>query len=212
MCLSGCIRVARLELEPRTRCLRSISEPNAVLYSYECAKNSVATVSAMLPWDIGPLHAEVRCSGMTLSLRQGLSQPEPVQLDSMDSELRNSLWNVVCEHFFQQPSMFGNDIIRFPSPGLRDLCRAIWRDHLKRPVYELESWWTTYSVIHQYFEQAMWNEVYDFVQFLVTEAKRDDWSWDVASYELTCNKVLCYQAAKVGHIGSREIRGWMEVF
>lgn len=142
----------------------------------------------MLSWLLGPITMK---QGVWHDFfpSTGLSQPKPLQLDSMDGELRTSLWNALCEHFFWQPDMM-RDIMSFPSDALRDLCIAIWRDHFKQSVYELQSWWGAYTIIHKNFEGASWNAVYDFVQFIVTEAHQTDWNWDVADFEVACNEVL----------------------
>lgn len=91
-----------------------------------------------------------------------------IQLDSMDSDLRNSLWNALELHFWQplySPRVQG--IGSADNRVLRVICSAIWADYFKYPLDTLSNNWdTTKGRIRKYFFESHWPEVYDFIEFM----------------------------------------------
>lgn len=100
------------------------------------------------------------------SERAGLRAPPQIaQLRSVSVELRNELWNVFVE-----------DVTPHSSFSYQDFVRVMWRYLLKRPVDTVPEPRHTYggsdnSPIHAeirgWFFDAKWNEVFDFVEFVV---------------------------------------------
>ena len=89
-----------------------------------------------------------------------------VQIESMDNDLRNSLWNAV--HIFHLQNLDPDYILNCTqNEKMRILCMFLWRDYFKKPIDtipELCSEAITY--LRKYFFRCEWNEVYDFLQFL----------------------------------------------
>lgn len=107
------------------------------------------------------------------SERYGLKKLKSViQVDSMDSDLKTSLWNALCLCYWnsvvdsggrfrtiRRLSFFGNE-------SLRELCHALWLNFYKRPITSLpDDWQSVLSEIYHAYTESEWNEVYDFIQF-----------------------------------------------
>lgn len=88
-----------------------------------------------------------------------------IQIDSMDSDLRNSLWNVI--------KLFLLDNIHKDSNSYRqtsyyEFAQIIWMKFFKLPVDKLFfNDHNTESLIREYYFKAEWNDVYDFLEFLI---------------------------------------------
>jgi hypothetical protein len=103
----------------------------------------------------------------------GLKQIKTVvQLDGMDQELRNGLWNVLNRRLFGV-SDFDNE--RFTE--------ALWWHFFKkpvdkRPVYHTGFGSANYSdvwdEVRSFFFDCKWNEVYDFVEFVLRAFPRNE--------------------------------------
>ena len=100
------------------------------------------------------------------SERIGVKPPKAVlQLDSMDDDLRNGLWNAASL------SVLNTIAQTLPlseyRPFVATLLRTIWADFLKKPVDTIPGVGEqTYNAIRQYLFSAQWSEVYDFIEFL----------------------------------------------
>lgn len=92
-----------------------------------------------------------------------------LQVDSIDEDLKNGLWNVIFEYFNIL------DII----PKLK-LVKSIWKDFYKKPIDEMPkipfssnvSSAETIKYIKSWYVQAEWDQVYDFVEFLFSKDDR----------------------------------------
>ena len=108
---------------------------------------------------------------MSFSQRQGIKPIKNIiQIDSMDDDLRNSLWNLLKIYYFN--SIYGN-ISDIPSRYInlsnddRIFLENIWISYFKKPLDEWNGYWGyTYKFLHDYFFDAEWYEVYDFVEFI----------------------------------------------
>lgn len=114
----------------------------------------------------------------TFSERKGIKQARQiVQTDGMTDELRNSLWNAlhiaVWESDNFMHSRYGN------LPGIDNFSAQLWFKYFKKPVDERPTYASNnrseriLKIIRDYFFQAEWNEVYDFLEFVVEAVKRD---------------------------------------
>lgn len=99
---------------------------------------------------------------MNFSLRQGLKSSEKMmQIEDIDIELKNALWNVITRIY-----------IRYEAPSYKDLSESffdeIWHSFLKEPIDERPfQWYETYDKLKElFFEKFLWNEIYDFIEFL----------------------------------------------
>jgi len=92
------------------------------------------------------------------SERFGFKAPkEEFQVDSMDDDLRNRLWNEVTLNFYEPDKEF----------FLR-LARVLWAKFFKYRLDELNvrSLYRTYERIRSEFFKLDWDEVYEFIEFI----------------------------------------------
>jgi hypothetical protein len=134
------------------------------------------------------------------SERMGFKAPRSaVQLESMDTDLRNGLWNVLsCEVL---PEV---EPVRLPlRPQARVFCLRLQRDHFKGQVDQLPDYWpTAYGHIKDYFFQCKWFEVYDFVEF-VAHAYPDVSGTLIPKFTASCNDVLKRELSAYRFVGTR---------
>ena len=83
-----------------------------------------------------------------------------LQLDSMDDDLRNGLWNVCYDLVFKR---FLHEY--FNSREDRTLA-LLWRHFFKLPVDDMPYGADIVKYLKRFFFESTWNEVYDFVDFL----------------------------------------------
>ncbi len=92
------------------------------------------------------------------SVRQGVKQPKPIQLESMDEDLHNGLWNAF-------DGCFPLRIRTRSSSSLRSIQGCIWTGFLKRPADEYNK--QSLTLIKNIFLRDSWNEVFDLIEFVI---------------------------------------------
>lgn len=106
---------------------------------------------------------------MNFSQRKGLKPVKSVmQIDSMDTDLRNGLWNAL--RFFYWEKMRDQSYL----PNVKSiyfLFELLWHDFFKKPLDTLDNYWpNTYKAIREKFFNSAWYEVYDFIEFIANNA------------------------------------------
>lgn len=144
------------------------------------------------------------------SERFGIQRPrDTLQIDDMDEALRNSLWNVVCNHFFQ--NRYRNSVNRLPPDSvaigpLASLIEAIWMDLWKRPLDTREPYWSgQYKQVRDYVMTTTWNRVYDFIEF-VPNHWPSTYGAEAAAYIVSCNRVLERELSAYRFVGRLLVR------
>ena len=96
------------------------------------------------------------------------------QRESMDDDLRSSLWSIVHVCFWEEAkNKYGEPIessslVRGSSLG--SLAVGLWFHHFKQPVDVIPTYWEGFlRALRDHFFRAEWFEVYDFIEFLATE-------------------------------------------
>lgn len=107
----------------------------------------------------------------TFSERKGFKPvSEVIQLDSMNEALRNSLWNALDVALWSTEDFIFR---QYGEPHIKSLSRSIWFHYLKRPIDTLPRWGNQIlAEIRKYFFGCQWNEVYDFLEFIVSHYER----------------------------------------
>ena len=107
------------------------------------------------------------------SQREGVkSIRTTLQIDSMDADLRNSLWNVLYDYYF---ILIKNRKYRIMDNDTKQLLEKLWRNHFKRHIDDLrDSLYYPYSDIKRYFLNCEWYEVYDFIEFVINNYDDED--------------------------------------
>lgn len=92
---------------------------------------------------------------------------QAIQIDGMDHDLRNGLWNAVALHFFDPiGARIGSGGVTFSRD--QAFLRAIWSDFFKYPLDSLPSYWTDIRhLLRTEFYKFAWYEVYDFLEFVL---------------------------------------------
>jgi AbiJ N-terminal domain 4 len=106
---------------------------------------------------------------MSFSKRQGIEAAKALQIESMDWDLRNSLWNVF--HLFVVNTILARR--RF-HPGLHesefsDLFHHLWIHFFKWPLNTLpDETVAALEIVHNWYfdDKTPWNRIYDFVEFV----------------------------------------------
>src|ERR1017187_8720133 len=94
------------------------------------------------------------------SERIGAKPPKTVlQLDSMDDDLRNGLWNVCYAYQLKEL------VTQYFQPRSDYFCESLWRDFFKLPVDQMSpDGYTVLEFTRQFYFAASWHEAYDFVE------------------------------------------------
>ncbi len=97
-----------------------------------------------------------------------------MQVQSMDDDLRNSLWNAV--YIFYLKSLNMQYVLDSTANKLMNIfCIFLWRDYFKKPVDTIPKMcYETIEYLREYFFSCEWNEVYDFLQFLAYNYPDDE--------------------------------------
>lgn len=104
---------------------------------------------------------------MNFSQRIGKkASTKEIQLESMDIELRNGLWNLVKLFYLDVIQNIKNN---YKIPSFYFFASDLWHNFYKLPIdtipsheYEIEG-----QIRKRYFKFA-WNEVYDFIEFIIS--------------------------------------------
>ena len=124
---------------------------------------------------------------MTFSQRIGRKPAKKdIQIQSMDDDLRNGLWNVVDTFYFEAQLDYSTENWEF-----FELFKNLWDELLKKKRNEIRPSRLVDDFRHiqvqPIFFDLQWNEIYDYIEYL--EQNTDD--EDIKSeFKLKCNKVL----------------------
>jgi hypothetical protein len=115
---------------------------------------------------------------MLFSERQGITPPKSViQINSMDDDLRNGLWNSFCLFYLHKiPGDFGIgsllNVTRFDNAhsehvAMDRLVNSLWENLFKKPYDEIryQPWHKIRNQLRETFFSSEWYEVYNFLEF-----------------------------------------------
>ena len=116
------------------------------------------------------------------SQRQGLRPVrDSIQVESMDDDLRNGLWNVLqiyCWDHVHQVSTTGygggSGYYLRRNEEHHTLCHRLWGSFFKKPLDELSNDWRrdVLPELRSFFFTCDWCEAYDFVEFVANNFDR----------------------------------------
>jgi hypothetical protein len=114
----------------------------------------------------------------SFSERKGLKPPrETIQTERMNDELRNSLWNALQLAVWDADDFLHHRYGKLPT--IDGFSAHLWFRYFKKPIDQRPSW--AYSdrserilrEIRNYFFAAEWNEIYDFLEFVVGTLEKE---------------------------------------
>lgn len=133
---------------------------------------------------------------MKLSQRLGLiPDQKAIQLESLDEDLRNSLWSLLTIHYwnkFNKSKFHYYDRVDYISgSNLGGIFRDLWLNYFKKPIDTIPTLFydnaNGLGILRNYFFQAKWYEVYEFIEFIsaysISSGNRDGFISD-------CNKIF----------------------
>lgn len=132
---------------------------------------------------------------MKFSQRIGITpETKLVQVESMDDELRNSLWSILCAFYwdtYQSPRHdFGSRNDYISRSNLHHLFEALWFNYFKQPTDTIPQYFYDpgggYGRLRDYFYSAKWYEVYDFLEAVAFHGHQQA----EVEFTQTCNSVL----------------------
>lgn len=103
---------------------------------------------------------------MKFSQRQGITpSSKPIQVDSMDVDLRNGLWNGVKLHVLDRQAKSSR---YHGETQFHLLCKIIWHKYFKLTIDSIPEYNShCEDFIKQRFYKSQWFEVYDFLEFVL---------------------------------------------
>jgi hypothetical protein len=125
----------------------------------------------------------------SFSQRKGLKPVKSVmQVESMDEDLRNGLWNNLCLFYWDilNSREYGHLISQYGRMDI--LFKRLWHLHFKWPLDTLDDYWpNTREQIKDIFFKFTWDEVYSFIEFVANNHPNDDLNLEFMD---ACNEVL----------------------
>ncbi len=124
----------------------------------------------------------------SFSQRKGIRPVKSImQVESMDDDLRNSLWNALQTFYWNRVhGIYGDDINKYQD--IHQFAVQIWREYFKIPIDMLDKRWSVvHGKIRSYFFQGAWYEVYDFIEFVANSYNSRKLNQEFIDY---CNRIL----------------------
>ena len=120
-----------------------------------------------------------------------------VQVDSMDNDLRNGLWNALTIHYWNlvKESWLPTHATMY------SFCKTAWDLYFKRTIDTLsKSWPDTRDGIRSYFLSCPWYEVYDFIEFVANNYPD---KYKGAQFMNYCNSILEREVSGYRFVGDK---------
>ena len=135
------------------------------------------------------------------SQRKGIKPVKSVmQVDSMDSDLRNGLWNALTIFYWNQVEE-GQLISNYKN--IDTLFKILWFNYFKQPIDTLNNYWPdTYKKIREYFFKVQWYEVYDFIEFIANNYP-DNYGGVNTKFMYLCNSILERELSAYRFVGDK---------
>lgn len=102
----------------------------------------------------------------SFSQRKGLKPVlEIIQIDSMNSDLRNSLWNALDVTIWSSTGFLWKE---YGGAEIELLSKMLWFNYFKKPIDSRpDSNHKILAALRKYFFECEWFEAYDFLEFLI---------------------------------------------
>jgi len=120
---------------------------------------------------------------VSFSQRMGFEPvKKTIQIDSINDDLRNGLWNVLCIYIWDYMQEHGdlnkNNIF----------IQKIWMFYFKNALDRLSTHWDEIrSIFRKHFFSCAWNKLYDFIEFIASNYEYKDLNLQFVKF---CNIIL----------------------
>lgn len=126
-----------------------------------------------------------------------------VQLDKMDEDLRNSLWNAF-DIYFVGEALQGSATYSTHRDNLLKLIYVLWFDYFKWPIDNIsKNTHQNYTALKDYFFECKWYEAYDFIEFAANHYKGGSQN---KKFIEACNSILKREISGYRFIGGKIVR------
>jgi AbiJ N-terminal domain 4 len=138
------------------------------------------------------------------SERYGFTKARDVfQIDSINAELRNSLWSILTIELWDTVRPEMNSRFFSANPEIKSFLNQVWFKYFKSPVDTLHNnWKEVRSELRSEFFQCEWFEVYNFIEFVVQHYPWDDKDAFIQS----CNATLRAECSAYRIVGNQIAR------
>jgi hypothetical protein len=105
----------------------------------------------------------------------------------MDSELKNCLWNTLYAFYWSKGGYGAINFYRM-IPEMCAFIKTLWNSYFKKPIDTIpDDWIKTCEVIRNYYYNAKWHEVYDFIEFVASNYPDE---YRNVNFVEECNNIL----------------------
>lgn len=134
------------------------------------------------------------------SQRMGIKPVKTViQVDSIDDDLRNSLWNALCLFYWRE--VRARRISDSTNSDIKILLMKLWVHYFKKPIDTLSEFWPDVrGEIRDYFFNCEWYEVYDFIEFIANHYPDHRVNQEFMNF---CNVLLERELSAYRFVGGR---------
>lgn len=106
---------------------------------------------------------------------------EIIQVDTIDEALKNGIWSLLKVFYWDkaQYSSYGGygggySLKSESNKDLELLCTRLWFNYFKKPLDHLsDDWSEVLKQLRNYFFNAKWYEIYDFIEFIANNYPKD---------------------------------------
>jgi len=137
---------------------------------------------------------------MLFSQRMGIKPIKTImQVDSIDDDLRNSLWNCLVYHYWREGENYGD---YWRGQPIGELINRLWIHFFKVPIDEMPVFYNiAVGVIKKYFFKASWDQIYDFIEFVPDNY--EDGSKRNNNFIISCNQFLEQEVSAYRFVGKQ---------
>ncbi len=135
----------------------------------------------------------------TFSQRKGLTPLEKsLQIDSIDSDLKNGLWNVLYSCYLNEANVHH----AVDADKVKKRALIMWVNFFKKPINKLndQRMSVCVEVIETLYYKLSWNEIYDFIEHLAQSI--DPIGWSKQDFIDMCNKKLENESSAYRFVGN----------
>ena len=135
------------------------------------------------------------------SHRKGLKKVRTeIQVNSMDKELRNRLWNVL-DYYYWSHEHGSPHIVKVPSAQMKSILTKLWNYYFKETVDIIHRYWSdTFKILSKRYSEFRWYEVYDFIEFAANNFSDEETN---KKFIETCNSVLEVELSAYRFVGNK---------
>lgn len=141
---------------------------------------------------------------MSFSKRFGYRpSKKEIQIESMDDDLKNSLWNMIDLSFFMPYDKKWRDVKE--DSYLGGILGDLWINHYKKPIIDIASYSCNQmiDVLKTTFMDSYWYDAFDIVEFFVT---KEPVKISIEEFVNGCNSILQREFSAYRFVGNKLTR------